>query len=48
MEFGGIMHSGEGKQLRRNVLIFNTNGLLKSSRHDTFDISIPPYNAAEL
>lgn len=40
LEFGGIMHSGEGKQLRRSILTFNSNGLLKSSKHDTFQISI--------
>jgi hypothetical protein len=41
MEFGGIMRSGDGKLLRRTVLRFNTDGSLKSSRHDTFNISSP-------
>jgi hypothetical protein len=40
LEFGGIMRSGEGKVLRRSVLTFDKKGLLKSSRHDKFNIDI--------
>lgn len=40
LEFGGIMRSGEGKLLRRSVLTFDKKGLLKSSRHDKFNINI--------
>jgi hypothetical protein len=40
IEFGGIMRTGGGRQLRCSILTFRKNGFLKSYQHDALRISV--------